>query len=506
MVFVNTGTKTPDGKLQATNSRKLLWDEENRLLSVSDNGFVSNYWYDAAGERTVKESGDNEGVLVNGVLSGARTGTTNFTAYISPYLVLTNGGNYTKHIYMGSQRIVSKLSNSSLFDGENPVDADKAMINDFTKKYNKQTDCLKARYDSLGVSFNGTLYKNMSNPAADALGGGTTMTPLKYYSHSDHLGSSSLITDASGGLVQHLEYVPFGEVFIDERPSQSSWSTPYKFNGKELDEETGLYYYGARYMDPRTSIWISVDPLWEKYIQFGSYVYCLDNPVRLIDPDGRGSKESGGNPATKMKNGVYSSAQSTIRTVQSEKQKPIKIPEGEESRVRYLSKEKNPFVLAFTTGSGGCHSANQETPSQWTAQDKAVASSTIGVITSLTGIGEMVAAGAGIRTLAIPFLGLLNSADGMNTNPAGESTTQQMVSSPEAKAKIGFIKAGISTLTLSSSIATPKMTFSSPVQTAGVINDSYGLFDFISTQAKPASDLIIKTNPHKQQHVRQNHR
>jgi len=56
---------------------------------------VSNYWYDASGERTVKESGDNEGVNVNGLLSAGRTGTTNFTAYISPYLVVGNGGNYT---------------------------------------------------------------------------------------------------------------------------------------------------------------------------------------------------------------------------------------------------------------------------------------------------------------------------------------------------------------------------------------------------------------------------
>ena len=61
----------------------LLWDEENRLLGVSDNGFVSQYWYDAAGERTVKESFDNEGVYVNGALSGARTGTSKFTAYVS---------------------------------------------------------------------------------------------------------------------------------------------------------------------------------------------------------------------------------------------------------------------------------------------------------------------------------------------------------------------------------------------------------------------------------------
>jgi RHS repeat-associated protein len=101
------------------------------------------------------------------------------------------------------------------------------------------------------------------------------------------LGSSSLITNQSGDVVQHLEYIPFGEVFIDERPSAGSWSTPYKFNGKELDEETGLYYYGARYYDPRTSVWISVDPLAEKYPNVSSYVYCHNNPVNMIDPDGK---------------------------------------------------------------------------------------------------------------------------------------------------------------------------------------------------------------------------
>ena len=101
------------------------------------------------------------------------------------------------------------------------------------------------------------------------------------------MGSSSLITDATGGIVQHLEYIPFGEVFIDERAATSTWSTPYKFNAKELDEETGLYYYGARYYDPRTSVWISVDPLAEKYPNVGSYVYCFNNPVKFFDPDGK---------------------------------------------------------------------------------------------------------------------------------------------------------------------------------------------------------------------------
>ena len=118
---VNAVNNTTDWKLQGSKSRKLLWDEENRLLALSDNGFVSNYFYDASGERTVKESSDGEGVQVNGVLSGAHTGTTNFTAYISPYLVLNTGGYYTKHIFMGSQRIVSKLGSSDIFP-TNPTD------------------------------------------------------------------------------------------------------------------------------------------------------------------------------------------------------------------------------------------------------------------------------------------------------------------------------------------------------------------------------------------------
>jgi RHS repeat-associated protein len=60
-----------------------------------------------------------------------------------------------------------------------------------------------------------------------------------------------------GETVQHVEYVPFSEVFIEER--NNVWNTPYLFSTKELDEETGLYYYGARYYDARSSVWLSAD-------------------------------------------------------------------------------------------------------------------------------------------------------------------------------------------------------------------------------------------------------
>ena len=64
---------------------------------------------------------------------------------------------------------------------------------------------------------------------------------------------------------------------------------PYLFNGKELDSETGLYYYGARYYDPKVSIFLNVDPLTEKTMT--PYAYTNNNPIMLVDPDGRESTD-----------------------------------------------------------------------------------------------------------------------------------------------------------------------------------------------------------------------
>ena len=119
---------------------------------------------------------------------------------------------------------------------------------------------------------------------------------MQFYYHPDHLGSSSYITNLDGEVSQHIEYVPFGEVFIEER--NNTWNTPYLFNAKELDEETGLYYYGARYMDPKISMWLGVDPLMEKYPSVTGYCYTMDNPIRFIDPDGRDGMVTGNGTET----------------------------------------------------------------------------------------------------------------------------------------------------------------------------------------------------------------
>ena len=112
--------------------------------------------------------------------------------------------------------------------------------------------------------------------------------PDVYFYHSDHLGSASWITDADGLPVQHLQYLPYGEPYINQRNNYNAYNERFTFTGKERDEETGYSYFGARYMDHELmTMWLSVDPMSDKYPSISPYAYCAWNPVRLVDPDGR---------------------------------------------------------------------------------------------------------------------------------------------------------------------------------------------------------------------------
>ena len=66
----------------------------------------------------------------------------------------------------------------------------------------------------------------------------------------------------------------------------STLHSSYTFSAKERDVETGLSYFGARYYTSDLSVWLSVDPMAAKYPSLSPYVYCADNPVKLVDPNG----------------------------------------------------------------------------------------------------------------------------------------------------------------------------------------------------------------------------
>ena len=140
---------------------------------------------------------------------------------------------------------------------------------------------------------------------ADNNGDTTEQTEKRYYYHADHLQSAQFITNAKGEQYEHIEYTPYGELWIEEAAPGID-KLPFRFTGKELDEETGLYYYGARYLDPKYSRWLSGDPALGEYvpspgtepnklagmggvyntINLHVYHYAGNNPVKYTDPDG----------------------------------------------------------------------------------------------------------------------------------------------------------------------------------------------------------------------------
>ena len=333
----NPLTVTNDG---TSETREMYWDEDNWLMVLSDNGKTSRYTYNASGERIIKSHGTMEGVYINGAPQGITFHETdNFTLY--PASILTvNKNRFTKHYFIGSQRIASRIG-TGLFNnvygrngsyvtaGQQDYAERMNQIQKQKETYYKQQGIApgvpteKGAYgdpENTGVGYNAVLtelgnhdvpqgwvqtprpnttpntnpgppvsWNDPSNPDDPQAGYGyipndTTKEETFFY-HSDHLGSTSYITDDHANITQYDAYLPYGELLVDEH--SSSEDLPYKFNGKQFDEETGLYYYGARYMDPKISMWLGVDPLMEKYPNVTGYCYTMDNPIKFIDPNGK---------------------------------------------------------------------------------------------------------------------------------------------------------------------------------------------------------------------------
>lgn len=110
-----------------------------------------------------------------------------------------------------------------------------------------------------------------------------------YYYNKDHLGNNREVINNYGGIRQVVNYYPFGTPYCDATSSLYAGQQPYKYNSKEFDTTHGLNTndYGARQYNSILPSWDRLDPLCEKYYSISPYAYCHDNPVILIDPDGK---------------------------------------------------------------------------------------------------------------------------------------------------------------------------------------------------------------------------
>ena len=320
-------------------TREMYWDEDYRLMVLSDNGKTSRYTYNAAGERIMKSYGTMEGVYINGAPQGITFHETdNFTLYPAS-IISINKNRFTKHYFIGDKRVASRIG-TSMFNnvyGRNGSYVT-AGQQDYAERMNQIQTQKEAYYkkvgvapgvptekgaygdpENTGVGYNAVLtelgnhdvpqgwiqsprpnttpgtnpgapvsWNDPSNSDDPQAGYGyipndTTKEETFFY-HSDHLDSTSYITDDKANITQYDAYLPYGELLVDEH--SSSEDLPYKFNGKQFDEETGMNYYGARYYEPRLSLWMSVDRFAEKYPATSGYNYAINNPVQYIDING----------------------------------------------------------------------------------------------------------------------------------------------------------------------------------------------------------------------------
>ena len=224
--------------------RNYTWNEKNLLTKSSDRSYTVHYRYGEDGQRALKytEEGRSETLYFN-----------NFYTIHIPVQDKNNpqGLRVHKHIFVGNSRLVTAMTHTDN-NGDNAEQREK-----------------------------------------------------RYYYHSDHLGSAQFVTDWRGKQYEHIEYTPYGELWIEEVAAGLD-KLPFRFTGKEMDEETGLYYYGARYLDPKYSRWLSGDPALGEYIPAAGadtsklagmggvyntvnlhlYHYAGNNPVKYTDPTG----------------------------------------------------------------------------------------------------------------------------------------------------------------------------------------------------------------------------
>ena len=255
-------------------SRAFDYDEMDRLIQVrapdgmSIAGLPRGYGYDAIDNLTQKD-GISQTYGANGKQPHALASANGVTYSYDPNgnLVSTNAG----------LTIAWNGQNMPMLTIKNGQRVRKQFVGEGVWK-KVEGDTTTLYLPSIRIE-NGRLRKYYDRFAErDPDAGGA----LRFY-HGDHLGSSTLVTEAGGNVVFRAAYLPYGE----DDPSftrQNSFDPKYKFNFKERDETSDLYDYGARMYNPATGRWISPDTVTSDGLN--RYAYVSNNPLRYVDPTG----------------------------------------------------------------------------------------------------------------------------------------------------------------------------------------------------------------------------
>lgn len=262
-----------------SNIRNFTYDDLDRLTQASNvpaqgGGYTTfSYQYDSIGNMTYKS---DVGVMTYGVNAGPHA--------------LTSAGGYT-YQYDANGNMISGKNKAMSYDAENRLIGVNELGTITSFLYDGDGGRVKKTTATSSTLYIGSLFEKDSDGKTHKhiFAGSNRVATLestgnKYYYHSDHLGSSNVISDAFGNLVQHCEYTPYGTIAWNEGTDV----VKHKFTGKELDN-TGLYFYGARYYDPVIGRFITADSIVQSPYNpqtLNRYSYCGNNPINYIDPTG----------------------------------------------------------------------------------------------------------------------------------------------------------------------------------------------------------------------------
>lgn len=259
--------------LDSSRTQNFLYDELNRLTSAERPNLypveTTSYTYDTIGN----------------IINNSRLGDyTYWKQYYStkPHAVYSAGG--YAYAYDNNGNMTTRNGVSMTYDYDNRLTSmgSNAFVYDYSGERVKKNSTV----------YIGKLYECTSGVCTKHIFAGSNRIASKtdyhtYYYHTDHLGSSTVVTNEAGNLVQENYYYPYGEIRV-----RNGNVTDYKFTGQEEDEETGLFYYGARYYDPATGRFVSADsivPSPGNPQHLNRYSYALNNPLIYIDPSGHSS-------------------------------------------------------------------------------------------------------------------------------------------------------------------------------------------------------------------------
>jgi RHS repeat-associated protein len=260
-----------------TDTVSYSYDGLDRLTSASCTAWSHTYAYDKAGNR-IQKDGITSTVNVLNQVTSLSDGTVLAYDLNGNTIEKTTDTDTVTYFYDHAHRLDTVKKNGVTI-GQYWYDGDGKRI--------KSAESTETIYIYSGLN---VLYEKTSTGEAVYIYGPTgkiakkTITEQEshtFYYHPDHQGSTRLVTDESANVVVDAAYTPFGE-------STKTGTESYLYTGKKKDE-TGLYYYGARYYDPELGRFLTRDLLaGQKALpqSLNRYTYCLNNPVKFIDPAG----------------------------------------------------------------------------------------------------------------------------------------------------------------------------------------------------------------------------